>query len=396
MADQPNKGRGAGAQAQAGAPPATGQARIVWDDSKVFTAYANIAQVKASREEIMILFGAGRTAEADEKELRVQLNERIILNPFAAKRLAIQLNNAIREYESKFGYLDGKTVVQEKLEPTPPLQPPLFRSAKGAEKVGLLFQFLDDQKIRPAFERSCEFLEKRLLENRFLLGFEKRMIQWHPDEKLVEICQRLGMPADFLDSFRENLPEASIVGFGFGEDEGTCMVKAYLEFGARFFRAIMTKPSDPGPYLSHLGFKWDAEDITRKALAKYTCHPSCSREAMLKSLSEDFYGLEGAGPFNMVKGILDLAANKVSQDRFLYLDVKEENNPRSSFDINVYKANLQLRDVHTFLLDMCRHYSISEERFHTLYEPIKGHILGHIAGGIDRDGRDFVTLYFGE
>lgn len=382
-------------------PPAdtnqvTGHARIIWDDSHIRSVYADVANVGSTREEISLLFGSSQAGQREGNQVTVKLTDRITLSPFAAKRFAIQLNNAIRDYESKFGYLDEKTVVQEKLEPTPPLQPPLFRSAKGAEKVGLLFQFLEDQKIRPAFERSCEFLEKKLLGNRFLLGFEKGMIPWHPDEKLVEICQRLGMPADFLDRFGENLPEASIVGFGFGEDEGTCMVKAYLEFGARFFRAIKSKPHDPDPYLSHLGFKWDAEDITRKALAKYTCHPNCSCEALLKRLSGDFYGLEGAGPFNMVKGILELASNKVSQDRFLYLDVKEENHPRSSFDINVYRANLRLRDVYPFLLGMGRHYSISEERFHALYEPVKEHILGHIAGGIDRDGRDFFTLYFGE
>jgi hypothetical protein len=259
-----------------------------------------------------------------------------------------------------------------------------------------LFQFLDDQKITPAFERSCEFLEKKLFENRFLLGFEKRMIRERPDESIVQICQRLGMPADFLDSFRENLPEASIVGFGFGEDEGNCMVKAYLEFGARFFRAIKSNPREPDPYLSHLGFKWDAEDNMRKALAKYTCFPNCSCQAMLERLSENFYGREGRSPFDMLKGILELASRKVSQERFHYLDVKEENNPRSSFDINVYSANLQLKDIHPFLLGISRHYSISEERFHSLYERVKGYILGHIAGGINRKGRDFLTLYFGE
>jgi hypothetical protein len=28
--------------------------------------------------------------------------------------------------------------------------------------------------------------------------------------------------------------------------------------------------------------------------------------------------------------------------------------------------------------------------------PVESHILGHIAGGIDRHGRDFLTIYFGE
>jgi len=62
----------------------------------------------------------------------------------------------------------------------------------------------------------------------------------------------------------------------------------------------------------------------------------------------------------------------------------------------VYGANLELQEVYPFLLDMCRHYSIPEEQFHNLYEPTKTQILGHLAGGIDREGRDFFTIYFGE
>lgn len=91
-----------------------------------------------------------------------------------------------------------------------------------------------------------------------------------------------------------------------------------------------------------------------------------------------------------------MASSKVDKERFLYLDVKEENNPRSSFDINVYGANLQLQEVDPFLMSTCRHYSIPEEQFHKLYEPAKSHILGHLAGSINRKGKDFFTIYYGE
>ncbi len=47
-------------------------------------------------------------------------------------------------------------------------------------------------------------------------------------------------------------------------------------------------------------------------------------------------------------------------------------------------------------MSICRHYSIPEEQFHKLYEPAKSHILEHLAGGIDRQGRDFFTIYYGE
>ena len=371
--------------------------KVHWDDSDARNVYANVAQVKATREEFILLFGRSqRRGQVDQNDIRVQLNEQIVLNPIAAKRLAIQLNKGIQAYESSFGFLGEKALLYEGLQPTTTLRPPTFRSAKGTEKVDLLFQFLKDQKVEPAFERSCEFLAKTLLDNRFLLGFEKSMIGRNPDEKIMGICTRMNMPEDFLAAFLENLPEANIVGFGFGEHEGTCIVKAYLEFGVRFYRAIKSKPHKPEPYQSHLGFKWYAEDNTKKAMARYTCFPGYTTEEMQERLSEDFYGDKAGGPFEIVKGILDLASSKVNKERFLYLDVKEENNPRSSFDINVYGANLQLQEVYPFLLDMCRHYSIPEKQFLNLYEPAKTHILGHLAGGIDREGRDFFTIYYGE
>jgi hypothetical protein len=131
----------------------------------------------------MLLFGASQGEPDDSDERRISLHRRIVLNPIAAKRLAIQLSKSIREYESRFGGLDGKVAVYERLKPTPPMTPPHLGSQKGAEKVDLLFKFLEAQKVKPAFERSCEFLAKRLMRNRFLLGFEKNMIRPNPMRK---------------------------------------------------------------------------------------------------------------------------------------------------------------------------------------------------------------------
>jgi hypothetical protein len=41
-----------------------------------------------------------------QKEVKVQLTERVVLSPFAAKRLALLLGNTVAEYEKRFGTLD--------------------------------------------------------------------------------------------------------------------------------------------------------------------------------------------------------------------------------------------------------------------------------------------------
>ena len=41
-----------------------------------------------------------------QPELTVKLSDRIIMSPFAAKRLAQLLDNVVRQYEGRFGSLD--------------------------------------------------------------------------------------------------------------------------------------------------------------------------------------------------------------------------------------------------------------------------------------------------
>jgi hypothetical protein len=85
---------------------AAGQPKIVWDDSDIRSAYANVANVAGGREEIVLLFGMNQAWHAGQKEVKVKLTDRIVLSPFAAKRLAILLNNVLKDYEKRYGELE--------------------------------------------------------------------------------------------------------------------------------------------------------------------------------------------------------------------------------------------------------------------------------------------------
>jgi len=92
---------------QTGAPTQTiGQTKILWDDANMRSVYANVANVAGGREEIVLLFGLNQAWHAGQKEVKVQLSDRIVMSPFAAKRLAMLLNNVLADYENKFGKLD--------------------------------------------------------------------------------------------------------------------------------------------------------------------------------------------------------------------------------------------------------------------------------------------------
>jgi hypothetical protein len=80
--------------------------KIKWDTAQMRTSYANVCNVSSTREEVTLLFGTNQTWQSESNELTVNLTERIILNAYAAKRLALLLNNIMKEYESRFGELN--------------------------------------------------------------------------------------------------------------------------------------------------------------------------------------------------------------------------------------------------------------------------------------------------
>src|SRR5687767_13957436 len=83
--------------------------KIKWDDSNMKSSYANVCNVSTTREEVILLFGMNQAWQNGQKEVAVQLTERIIVSPFAAKRLLTLLSNVVNEYETRFGALPSPT-----------------------------------------------------------------------------------------------------------------------------------------------------------------------------------------------------------------------------------------------------------------------------------------------
>ncbi len=80
---------------------------IKWDDANLTTSYANVVTTTATREEVSLLFGTHKNWHgAPSKELHVALSDRIILSPFAAKRLLQVLGKTLEDYETRYGVID--------------------------------------------------------------------------------------------------------------------------------------------------------------------------------------------------------------------------------------------------------------------------------------------------
>jgi hypothetical protein len=64
-----------------------------------------VCNVTSTREEVVFNFGINQVWERSQGELEIQLTNRLILSPFAAKRLMLMLNKLVGEYESRYGEL---------------------------------------------------------------------------------------------------------------------------------------------------------------------------------------------------------------------------------------------------------------------------------------------------
>ena len=82
---------------------------VQFDVSNLQSSYANVCNVSSTREEVVMAFGVNNVWERAQANIQVQLTNRIVLNPYAAKRLAAVLNLVVAEYESKFGALKDDT-----------------------------------------------------------------------------------------------------------------------------------------------------------------------------------------------------------------------------------------------------------------------------------------------
>ena len=87
---------------------------VVWDDSSMKTSYANVVNAASTREEVTLFFGTNLTWNPGEaKQFHVRLSDRIVLNPYAAKRLWILIGAILKEYEGRFGALNMDVGAQD-------------------------------------------------------------------------------------------------------------------------------------------------------------------------------------------------------------------------------------------------------------------------------------------
>jgi hypothetical protein len=332
-----------------------------WLDPGVPGLRAEVCQVKSTREETVLLFGT-----------REKLERVIIMRPAMAKELAAGLAGVMREHEAQLNATPAGRIQSVATDADAPAGArPMLALVRG---LGVGFGFEKSFKISPAL----------LDADRVILGVRTSLVN---RAALLSVCHALGMPETFIAQFDGMLAEANTVGFGF--ENGT--YKVYLEFWEKLRRRLQHEPANVEPALLFMGYKWAVLDPARCAIARYTCYPLLSIPGIEARLGALYEGRRDSASLQAARDILQLAAREIGNDSFVYVEAAEEGNPRKSFDLNFYKAGLRVGELQSALLSLCSRYSISAA---DALSQAGARPFGHLSGGLGRDGKDFLTVYY--
>ncbi|MGB3416081.1 MAG: hypothetical protein WBG88_12995 [Mesorhizobium sp.] len=243
-------------------------------------------------------------------------------------------------------------------------------------------------------ERSVKLGAGAINEDRFLAIVHKDSLGADAAAGLRRIAGELAMPEAMLDLLCRHLGEAEIVHFGY-EGGKAGLYKIYAEFSGRVRRGL-AKGAKPANELVHLAVKWRPDDPGSARVSRYVW-PAEARG--VEAIGRRLDGLRPAGgafaSVDAALAMIEAARHRCPDDRIFFMEVQEEGSPRRSFDINFYSAGLRVASVEEPVRRMAAAYAIAPPEIDGLLSRIGGEPLGHLSGGMGRDGRDFATLYFG-
>jgi hypothetical protein len=267
----------------------------------------------------------------------------------------------------------------------------MLTAEPSSERSRLLTSLIEADAVHYGREDSFKLSHGILQEQRFLLGIPTKNLA---PERILQWCDALGMPDRLRAEFVKHLPDANMVGIGLDDSRDHGVFKMYLEFWDKVRRVVLdTGRTDP--LTLHLGFKWRAPgDGSDARIARYTCFPMLSVNQILVRIARIYHGATTLTAHDLAAGIVRRAATANPAALFLYVESSEEGDPRTSFDINLYKSELTMSDINPFLRGLAKHFAIPDEQFLPLIARVSAHLLGHLSGGLNREGKDAMTLYY--
>jgi tryptophan halogenase len=187
------------------------------------------------------------------------------------------------------------------------------------------------------------------------------------------------------------LANAGIVHFGFEAGRDAPVYKFYME--RRIPLAETQHAAAAGRAVpQHLALKWQPGG--RCVTGTYLWFPGLSPAATIARLGQVFDAADPR-PRHLAEAALGLAVPVLPPAQMQYLEVRDDGTPRRSFDFKYYGSGLLVRDALHLLNALRDHFGVPMPAYQAMLDQARDLTLGHIAGGLHRDGAPFFTLYAG-
>jgi len=355
---------------------------------------ADAFKIALENDRLVVQFGRILEPASAAGGAAVAVSDQVVLPLEIARRLASRLNGCLKPFSSAIAAEEAKVLspAQAALAARPGQVMPRAPNNEAGERAAQLLRLVGDLGVPYQYERSFRICDRALLANRFLLTLDVDNLADKALARTLEISDRLGMPRAAREIAAAHFAMAKCIHFGFESDDESIICKLYLERSVPP-PELQRARREGEPVLLHLALKWDVtkgEAVT----TRYYWRPALAApeiEARLAHVYRD-------GPqvsFDLAKAVLGLTKGKVAAEQLQYLEVEEADNARRSFDLNLYNARLQVSDMQHLLHRMREHFNVRPGRVQALYDQIKDKALGHLAGGIHRNGQDFFNIYYG-
>jgi hypothetical protein len=81
----------------------TANPTVKWNVEHLKSSYVNFANANSTQEEVVLNFGMNNNWDRMANEVEIELTHRIVMSPFAAKRLADLMGKLVAQYEGRYG-----------------------------------------------------------------------------------------------------------------------------------------------------------------------------------------------------------------------------------------------------------------------------------------------------
>ena len=255
-----------------------------------------------------------------------------------------------------------------------------------------LIKLVGELRAPYGLERSVKIAPGALFDDRCLISIHRTSLGKSPADRLAEMGRQLNIPDGFADQLQGALDSADVVHFGH-EKGPVDIYKIYFEYASRARRAMAT--FDGEPVLVHVAYKWSPGIPGSASVTRYTwlpCGTQRDLEAKLRSLLP---ANRAPRALRCVLSLLSRVATVADTGQPMMMDVEERGNPRRSFDLNVYDAGLRLGQIADLIEATTTDFAVPRSRSLAVFDPAKKLAMGHLSGGIARNGEEFVTIYYG-